>query len=575
MTVGLNMVFPFMLRMVIDRALPRHDKGLLGVLCLAMIGSGLASSLAFLAQGALVNRVGQRVVHQLRVDVYATVQRMPLSFFGEVPNTDIQARIVSDIGGISNIVTYSAQGLLSATVNLLAAIAAMLVLSWPLAIAAVVLAWSLSLVNRRFAARRRALADDQQARVEAMLGLIGEDLSLPGLLLGRTLGRSRRQRLAFTRVSEEIADLVWRQRLAGRTGYALVGATFACLPPILYWISGAFLPGLTIGTIMVIGVMQMRITGPIQQLMQLNADIQSSMAMFDRVFAFLDLEPELSAEEVDAPSTGTVGKVGTVRVRGLCYSYGSRVVLRGIDLDLPSGSTTVIVGASGSGKSTLALLLAGLLTAQQGRIECEGSPSMREVATLVPQETIAFNTTIAENLRFAAEDASDANLDHVAELALLRDLLERLPDGLESVVGEHGYQLSGGERQRLALARALLAPHPILILDEATSAIDGIGAQRLHEAVRMHRPHRTLVIIAHRIPHLNDDDQVVVLADGAIAERGPHKDLATAGGHYARLLAAQSTHGFDETSADERARLHSRSGAVVLDRQLGTAGRTP
>ncbi len=553
-SVGLSMTWPLLLREVINEALPQHRTSLLAALCGAMIAAGVLSSVSMLAQGALANSLGQAVVHQLRADVYDQMQAMPLEFFSSEPNTDIQALLASDIGGISDVVTFTAQAAIAATVSLLAAALVMLILSWPLALASLVLAGGLNLLNLRFTSRRAALAASRQQKVAEMMKAVGEDLTLPGVILGRTLQRSGAQRDRFLELSVQIATLTRRQRLAGNSARAIIGMSLACLPPAIYWLSGTLVPGLSLGAVVVLSTMQVRLSGPIQQLLSLNGEVQTSLAMFERVFACLDLER--------GPGSTPEPEVATARIRpgssvSLCatavsfrYREARRDALHCINLTLRSGTTTVVAGTSGSGKSTLALILAGLLPAAAGDLEVNGYPAtdrvLREAVTLVAQEGVTFNATLAENLRFANPNATERDLHRVIEAASLGELVSRLRGDLNTVVGEHGYQLSGGERQRVAIARAMLAPSSVLILDEATSALDEVTAAAVHRALREHAQAGALLLITHRIPQLRVDDQIVVMEGGQIVGIGSHEELQQVSPAYVRLLRMQGPHGLRE-----------------------------
>jgi len=523
-SVTLSMIAPLLLQRVINDALPSHDTRLLIALCSAMIVSGVLSSGIYVALNYVTNSIGQHVVDQLRIEVYSRVQRLPLEFFSAEPNSEIQARMTSDIGGISDILTYAAQGALAGIVSLLAAGLVMFILSWPLALTSLFLACALNLLNNRFSARRRTLATERQDRIGEMLGLVGEQLSMSGIILGRTLLRANRQRSSFVNVSGQIADLTRRQRLIGGTARAVIGVTLACLPPTVYILSGTLVPGLSLGTVVVLATMQTRLSGPIQELLSLSGSMQGSMAMFQRIFAYLDMRPAVPEDTgliVESKSRDRT----PIHARDISYSYpaATRVALTDINIDISPGSTTLIVGETGSGKSTLALILAGLLAPACGTIEVDGTPrstfELWPYVTLVPQETAIFNTTIRDNLLFARPDATEPELLDAIMAAQLGKLISRLPDGIETMVGDNGHQLSGGERQRLAIARALLSRSPILIADEATSALDAATAAAVHQSLRAHYHHGALVLIAHRVPDLEDSDTIVVLQDGRIVER--------------------------------------------------------
>jgi ATP-binding cassette subfamily B protein len=541
---------PLLLERVINDALPRHRTVELVVLCSAMIASGVLAAGVGVVQGALANRMGQRVVHELRIELYDRVQSMGLSFFASDANTEIQSRLVSDIGGISDILSLTAQAALAAAVGLTTAAVVMLVLSWPLALVSITLAVLLNVANQRFATRRNSLAAQRQDTVSAMMRMVAEDLSLPGVILGRTLGRSATQRSRFADASRQLSDLTYRQRLAGRAIMAWFNVTLACLPPIVYLLSGTVVHGISLGTAVVLATMQSRLTGPIQQLLSLSGTMQSSRAMFDRVFEYIDLDGSQDPHDTRAAADDLPAGVPSMALSDVRYLYPGKDVpaVTGATTCLPSRSFIAVVGHSGSGKSTLALLLAGLLAPSGGAIRLEypaqtGPVSLRDAVTLVSQDTVLFNTSIRENLLFARDDASEADLHRVLEAASLTELVSRLPDGLDTPVGERGYQLSGGERQRLTLARALLSGGPVMVVDEATSALDGLTADEIYKQLHDISRQRTVVMVAHRLPRLASDDRVIVMAEGRIVEQGLHGELLGRDGPYHQFVAAQSIAG--------------------------------
>jgi ATP-binding cassette subfamily B protein len=555
LSVALSMAGPLLLRELIDNALPRRETRLLIVLSTAMIISGVLSSGIVVALSIMTNWIGQRVVHQLRVDVYDRVQHMPLDFFAREPTAEIQARMASDITGISDVITYTATSTLAALVGLLAAGLVMLVMSWPLALCCLALAVILGLFNRRYNALRKDLAGQGQEQMAMLLRHVEDDLTLSGIILGRTFGRHSAQRSRFGATSRQVGDLAYRQRVAGSTARGVIGLTMACIPPMIYLLAGTAIHGLSVGTAIVMVTLQMRLTGPIQQLLGLNGRLQSSQAMFRRVFDYLDLQPAvvLDTEDQDRhPQRKCLA--ATLQVHGVWHRYpdAERRVLAGIDLNIAPESTTLIMGHTGSGKTTLALIMAGLVAPSGGavRIGPVRTPSRSKPAvaghelwqdvTLVAQETVLYNASIRDNLLFAAPDATDSEMLRLAGIMQLGDLIARLPAGLDTTVGEHGYQFSGGERQRLALVRALLAPGKILIADEATSALDNATAAAVHDGLRKVCRDRALVMIAHRIPQLAEYDQVIVLADGRVAHHGTHGELSRECLEYRELLAAQT-----------------------------------
>jgi ATP-binding cassette, subfamily B, bacterial len=549
--VCLSSVSPLLLQRVINDALPHHRVRELTWLCTVMITTGVLAGAAGIAQGMIANRVGQGVVHDLRVRLYDHMQGMGLPFFADDANTEIQARLISDIGGISDMLTLTAQGGLTGIAGLVTACAVMLVLNWPLALASIAFALVLNLVNQRFARRRSTLATRRQAIVSVMMRLVAEDLSLPGVILARTLGQRGRVRDRFWDTSHQLGEVTYQQRLAGRAAMTSISMILACLPPVIYLLAGTVVPRISLGTAVVLATMQSRLTGPIQQLLGLSGSLTSSRAMFDRVFAYLDLETsEDSSNEDHVPGDGLPEDLWLV-LRDVRYQYpgADQAAVRYVSLDIPPRSFTVIAGHSGSGKSTLALLAAGLLPPDSGSVRArdgleddglEDSVSTRAAVTLVPQDAVLFNSTIRENLLFANPRASDRELDTAARLASLTGLLAGLPASLDTPVGERGYQMSGGERQRIALARALLSGSPILVVDETTASLDGHTADEIYQQLHEVSGHRTVIMITHRIPHLAAGDGVVVMADGRVTEQGSHEELLSRRGAYFDLVATQS-----------------------------------
>ncbi|MET7672589.1 ABC transporter ATP-binding protein [Micromonospora luteifusca] len=538
-TVGMSTAAPLLLQRVIDDAVPNHDTTLLAVLCGLMMALGLTASLLAVAETALTNWTGQRVSARLRVDVYDRARAQPLRFYSEQGQSQIQSRLISDIDGIDRFLTSTVHQALSALVSLVAAGVAMVILSWPLALVSMALATLLSLFNNRFAKRRRRLFRQRQRLLTTVLRYVAEDLSLSGVLLGRTLRRTGRQRDRFVEVSEGIRDVTFRQRMAGMSAYTVIGVSFACVPPLIFWAYGTFTSAASVGAVVVLVMLQTRLSQPIQSLLRLSGSVQASVAMFERVLEYLDMEAH---EEDPAPVRRRTGGPAEVRLRDVSCHYpgASKPALAGVDLDFPAGSVTVITGHTGSGKSTLGLVLAGLLSPDAGSVRIDGrSGRLRSEATLIPQHTALLHGTLRDNLLFARGGITQAELDRVLGTVQLSPLIAALRNGWDTSIGENGLQLSGGERQRLGVARTLLADYRMLIVDEATSALDHHTADRVNTALREHCRDKTLVLIAHRLPRMEPEDRVVVLDRGCVAERGTHATLSVSGGAYASLLAAQ------------------------------------
>jgi ATP-binding cassette subfamily B protein len=446
---------------------------------------------------------------------------MPLDYFSSERNAEVQARMVNDLGGVSDVITSTANNILRAVATLLACMAVMVLLNWKIAVASMLVMIGLAALNRRFSAQRRSLAQVRQEHLADVLKSIAEDLSFSGILLGRTLRQSRQQRRIFADQSRTVASTTYRLILVGRTTTALSWATLGAIPPVIYWVSGAMLPRMSLGSVVVLVMLQTRIAGPIHQLAGLNSTLQSSGVMLQRVFEYLDLPAETSSDEglpgqppSDTPSISMTGV-------GYRYSGRERPALHPFNLDLKPGSVTFLMGETGSGKSTLALLLTGLLAPSSGTVEVDGAPvsasGLRQLATLVPQESVLFNRSLRDNLCFAKPDAEDAELYSALQVACLDSLLEKLPAGLESPVGERGYQLSGGERQRLSLARAVLSGTRVLVLDEATSALDAATASLVMARLRAEYADRTLAVVTHREPEWDPGDLLIALAGGVVS----------------------------------------------------------
>jgi ATP-binding cassette subfamily B protein len=534
---------PFLVRHVIDVALPRQDVGLLAWSVAGMVGVAIAGAALGIFQTLLSTRIGQQVMHRLRSDLFTHLQRQSVDFFTRTRGGEVQSRMVNDIGSMQSVVTSTATAIAANVTVVVGTVIAMFALDWRLALISLVVLPPAVITTRQVARMRYTVTAQRQAKLADLHAQVEEGLSVSGVLLTKTLGAAPALARRFEQTSHDLVDLEIRSQLAGRWRMATMQVVFAAVPAALYLAAGlpATRDGMTIGTLVAFVSLQGSLFRPLMGLLNVGVDVTASLALFSRIFEYLDLPVE-----IDDPAEPTrLGEVrGEVRFEHVTFGYdASAPVLHDIDLTVPAGSSLALVGATGSGKSTLAGLVARLHDPDSGRVTIDGV-DLRDLALVdladavgvVTQETYLLHASVRENLRHARPDATDAEIEAAARAAHIHDLIASLPDGYDTLVGSRGHRFSGGEQQRLAIARTLLRDPRVLVLDEATSALDNATEREVQAALDALSSGRTTITIAHRLSTVRNADQIAVLDGGRVVELGTHEELLLAGGRYADLV---------------------------------------
>jgi ATP-binding cassette subfamily B protein len=539
------MAQPFLLREVIDVALPRADLTLLLRLVAGMVAVAAVTAVLGVVQTWISTTVGQQVMHRLRTDVFAHLHRQSVAFFTRTRTGEVQSRITNDIGGLQSVVTSTATSVASNLTTAVATVAAMVALSWQLSLISLIVLPPAILLTRRVAGMRRAITARRQRELADLNVTVEEGLSISGVHLSKTMGTGPALVDRFTRSSARLIDLELRSELAGRWRMASMSVIFAGIPAVIYLSAGLpFAAGtMSIGTLVAFTALQGGLFRPLMGLLDVSVSLTASLALFARIFEYLDLPVEVA----DPAAPADVSHVrGHLRFEGVTFAYpgSGTAAVAGVDLDVPAGTSLALVGETGSGKSTLAALIARLYDPDAGRVTIDGIDvrdmrlaDLAGIVGVVSQETYLLHTTIRENLRYARPDATDAQIEAAARAARIHDLISALPDGYDTVVGSRGHRFSGGEKQRIAIARTLLRDPKVLVLDEATSALDTETERAVQRAFEELSRGRTTVTIAHRLSTVRDADRIAVVDHGRILESGTHESLVEADGRYAALAA--------------------------------------
>jgi ATP-binding cassette subfamily B protein len=542
-SAALGVIPAFLLKRVLE-AIGSNDTTALSLAAAGIITISIATGVLGVFQTLLSNQVGQRVMHDLRAAVFRHLQKLSLAFFTRTRTGEVQSRISNDIGGVQNVVTNTATSIASSVTTVVATMVGMLLLSWQLALFAFALIPIFVLLTRRVGQERRRIAKTTQETMADISSLVQESLSVSGILLGKTMGRGDELADRFETDSRRLADLEVRQRMAGRWVMALIQTSFAVMPAAVYWFGGLALAhgsgAVSVPLLVAFTTLQTRLFFPVGSLLGVGLDVQTSLALFDRIFEYLDQDVDI----VEKPDAIAVARAGDVVFDHVWFRYGDEWTVRDVSFAVAAGTSTALVGETGSGKTTLGYLVARLYDVGRGRITIDGVDirdlsfrALSELVGVVSQETYLFHASVRENLRFAKPDATDEQIEAAAEAARIHTVIAGLPEGYETVVGERGYRFSGGEKQRIAIARTILRNPPILVLDEATSSLDTATERLVQEALDNLSAGRTTITIAHRLSTIRNADQIVVLDHGRIVESGRHDELINGGGRYAALAS--------------------------------------
>ena len=585
-TAGIGVVNPLLIQVVFDHAIfPNSgtpNLNLLWLLGVLMASVSIVTGVLGISQSFLTIRMGQRVMRDIRDQLYRHLQSLSMGFFTDTRTGEIQSRVADDVGGVQKVVTTTISDVISNSVIFVSTLIAMLILSWELTLVAVGTTPFFFLISRVVGRRRKAVAAETQMVTAEVTAITQETLSISGILLSKLFGRQNQEIARFHTENQKLSDLIIRQYMTGQWFFAVMQIFFSISPVMIYVLAGYLIYGLgpsaiSAGTVVAFTTLQSRLYFPIGRLLEVSVELQASLALFERIFSYLDIKSDISDDKnaIDLAPEMVSGKVSFEDVR---INYASKDLakvghsdlgdeqwaLGGVSFEIKPGQLAAFVGPTGAGKTTLSYLIPRLYDATQGLVSIDDinvkkikRSSLAKIIGYVSQETYLFHASVGKNLKYGNPDATQEQMESAAKAAYIHDRILEFEQGYETIVGERGYRLSGGERQRLSIARVLLHDPKILILDEATSALDTSSERLVQTALEPLMKNRTTIAIAHRLSTILAADVIYTIDNGKVIESGTHSELLFNRGLYSQL--------FEEQFYSGRIESRCRDGIVLSD----------